>query len=608
MCGIIIYVGDKQAGTVLIQGLKRLEYRGYDSSGIAVIYNGIIKVVKSVGTVQALDDKTNGGKSLIGNVGIGHTRWATHGIPNDVNSHPHLSEDGNFAIVHNGIIENYADLKSDLISHGYKFASETDSEVIAQLLQYYYDGDMISTIRKVMSVITGSYAVGIISVKEPDTVYVVRKDNPLVIGLGTNENFIASDYAAGIEYTHSFVQLGECEIAKITSKDVRFFDAKGNSIKKTPYTVDWDINQAEKGGYPHYMIKEIYEQPLALTETVRPRIVDNEIVLDKIKLTSDFIDSIAKIDIVGCGSAYHAGIVGKTFIEKHCRIPVNCMLASEYIYANPITDSKTLTLIISQSGETADSIAALRLAKKMGSHTLAIVNVVESAIAREADDILYTRAGPEIAVATTKGYTTQVACLYLVGLQIARIKHSISDDRYRAILDELGTLPEKAEMILSDTALIQNYAKKYADHKCIFFIGRGADYAASLEGALKLKEISYTHAEAYAAGELKHGTISLIEKGTATLAIVTQQALYPKMLSNINSVISRNGDVLAIASQANKAIGAHADGLLTIPQCDDDVTPVLTAIILQLFAYYVAVERGCNIDKPRNLAKSVTVE
>ena len=356
------------------------------------------------------------------------------------------------------------------------------------------------------------------------------------------------------------------------------------------------------------MIKEIYEQPLALTETVRPRIVDNEIVLDKIKLTSDFIDSIAKIDIVGCGSAYHAGIVGKTFIEKHCRIPVNCMLASEYIYANPITDSKTLTLIISQSGETADSIAALRLAKKMGSHTLAIVNVVESAIAREADDILYTRAGPEIAVATTKGYTTQVACLYLVGLQIARIKHSISDDRYRAILDELGTLPEKAEVILSDTALIQNYAKKYADHKCIFFIGRGADYAASLEGALKLKEISYIHAEAYAAGELKHGTISLIEKGTATLAIVTQQALYPKMLSNINSVISRNGDVLAIASQANKAIGEHADGLLTIPQCDDDVTPILTAIILQLFAYYVAVERGCNIDKPRNLAKSVTVE
>ncbi len=607
MCGIIGYTGTNQAAPILLKGLERLEYRGYDSSGIAVI-NEKIDLIKSAGKIKVLEQKTDGGKKLSGVVGIGHTRWATHGVPSDVNSHPHLSADGNFAIVHNGIIENFAELRAELSSKGYKFKSDTDSEVIAQLIQYYYDGDMISALCTVMSKIVGSYAVGIISTYSPDSVYAIRKDNPLVIGLGANENFIASDFAAALEYTHNFVQLGDGEIAKLTSRSALFFDAHGNRMEKTPYRVDWDISQAEKGGYPHFMLKEIYEQPRALTDTVRPRVKNSEIILDKIAFDARNVNLIDKIDIIGCGSAYHAGIVGKSFIEKYCRIRVNCVLASEYIYSDPITDNRTLTLIISQSGETADTLAALRLAKKMGSHTIAIVNVVESAIAREAHDVLYTHAGPEIAVATTKGYTTQVAALYLIGLKIAKIKHTVSDARYSEMLDELINLPQKVEQILNDTDSVKSYAAKYSSQHCVFFIGRGTDYAASLEGALKLKEISYIHAEAYAAGELKHGTISLVEKGTVTLALITQSALYNKMLSNVKAVQSRNGTVLAIASQANIAIEDNSDGMLTIPDCDDDLTPILTAVVLQLFAYYVAAERGCDIDKPRNLAKSVTVE
>ncbi len=607
MCGIIGYTGTNQAAPILLKGLERLEYRGYDSSGIAVI-NEKIDLIKSAGKIKVLEQKTDGGKKLSGVIGIGHTRWATHGVPSDVNSHPHLSADGNFAIVHNGIIENFAELRAELSSKGYKFKSDTDSEVIAQLIQYYYDGDMISALCTVMSKIVGSYAVGIISTYSPDSVYAIRKDNPLVIGLGANENFIASDFAAALEYTHNFVQLGDGEIAKLTSRSALFFDAHGNRMEKTPYRVDWDISQAEKGGYPHFMLKEIYEQPRALTDTVRPRVKNSEIILDKIAFDARNVNLIDKIDIIGCGSAYHAGIVGKSFIEKYCRIRVNCVLASEYIYSDPITDNRTLTLIISQSGETADTLAALRLAKKMGAHTIAIVNVVESPIAREAHDVLYTHAGPEIAVATTKGYTTQVAALYLIGLKIAKIKHTVSDARYSEMLDELINLPQKVEQILNDTDSVKSYAAKYSSQHCVFFIGRGTDYAASLEGALKLKEISYIHAEAYAAGELKHGTISLVEKGTVTLALITQSALYNKMLSNVKAVQSRNGTVLAIASQANIAIEDNSDGMLTIPDCDDDLTPILTAVVLQLFAYYVAAERGCDIDKPRNLAKSVTVE
>ncbi|MDE6402085.1 MAG: glutamine--fructose-6-phosphate transaminase (isomerizing), partial [Clostridiales bacterium] len=412
MCGIIGYAGGKQAAPILLKGLERLEYRGYDSSGIAVTDGDKINVVKAVGKIKALAEKTNGGAIPHGNVGIGHTRWATHGVPSDANSHPHVSQNGKFAIVHNGIIENFAELKAELISKGITFASDTDSEVIAQLLQYYYDGDELDAILSVMRRIKGSYAVGILCSDCPEYIYAIRKDNPLVVGLGANENFIASDFAAALEHTHNFVQLGDGEIAKLSSHSVTFYDGDGNRIQKTPYRVDWDISQAEKGGYAHFMLKEIYEQPRAVTATVRPRVNGEEITLDKIAFDAKNVNSIEKIDIVGCGSAYHAGIVGKAFIEKYCRIRVNCELASEYVYSDPITDNRTLTIIISQSGETADTLAALRLAKKRGSHTIAIVNVVESAIAREAADVLYTYAGPEIAVATTKGYTTQVAALY----------------------------------------------------------------------------------------------------------------------------------------------------------------------------------------------------
>ncbi len=608
MCGIIGYTGGKQASPILIKGLERLEYRGYDSSGIAVLDGTNIGIIKTRGKVEALKKKTDGGNKPHGTVGIGHTRWATHGVPSDVNSHPHLSQDGRFAVVHNGIIENYAEIKSDLESKGVVFASDTDSEVIAQLAAYLYNGNMTDTVRAVCERLVGSYAVGIISTEAPDTVYAMRKDNPLVIGLGKNENFIASDIAAALEHTHEFVQLGDGEFARLTSHTATFFDRDGNRIEKTPYSIDWDISRAEKAGYPHFMLKEIYEQPRAITDTVRPRIKGNEIVLDKIVLDAHNVNSIDKIDIIGCGSAYHAGIVGKSFIEKYCRIRVNCVLASEYIYSDPITDNRTLTIIISQSGETADTLAALKLAKKSGSHTVAVVNVLESAIAREADDVLYTHAGPEIAVATTKGYTTQVAALYLIGLKMARIKHNISEDRYKSLLRKITELPEKVQHILDDTSKIKTFAEKYSSHKCVFFIGRGTDYAASLEGALKLKEISYIHAEAYAAGELKHGTISLIEKGTITIAIVTQSALQQKMLSNIKAVQSRYGSVLAIATPKTSDVGEFCDGMFVMPECDDDLSPVLTAVALQLFAYYVAADRGCDIDKPRNLAKSVTVE
>ena len=610
MCGIIGYVGKKQAAPILINGLKRLEYRGYDSSGIAVVDGKNINVVKCEGKIAALEKKSNGGKKLRGTLGIGHTRWATHGVPNEVNAHPHISNDGRFAVVHNGIIENFAELKAELIERGCKFASETDSEVIPQLLQHIYRGDMLAALRALVKRLKGSYAIGIVCSDEPDKLYAARKDNPLIIGLGDGENFIVSDISAALKYTRRFVLLENDETAVVSPDGIECYGADGSPIKKEPYTVDWDVDRAEKGGYPHFMIKEIYEQPRALTDTLRPRIAGDGIDLDGIQLDKSYVDGLTGIDIIGCGSAYHAGIVGKTFIEKHCRIPVDNILASEYIYSDPITDGKRLTVIISQSGETADTLAALRLAKKLGSKTLAIVNVVHSAIARDADCVLYTHAGPEIAVATTKGYTTQVAALYLLGLKLAAIKGTIDKKRYDELLAELNKLPIMVSQQLAeaDVSRIKQLAERYADHHCVFFIGRGTDYAASLEGALKLKEISYIHAEAYAAGELKHGTISLIEKGTLTLALTTQSALYHKMESNIKSVESRGGTVLAIASRENAEIGKCCDDMLTIPECDDDLSPVLTAVVLQIFAYYVALARGCDIDKPRNLAKSVTVE
>lgn len=610
MCGIIGYIGNKQAAPIMLGGLKRLEYRGYDSSGMAVVNGDGISVCKAEGKIAILDKKTGGGKKLSGVCGIGHTRWATHGEPSDSNSHPHLSADGRFAIVHNGIIENHADIHAMLEEVGYKFKSETDSEVVALLLQHLYDGDMVSTLVKLMKKLRGSYAIGIVFSSTPDRLYAVRKDNPLVVGVGKDENYIASDVAAALSATHEFVLLENGEIAEATATEVKYYDADGKQIQKTPYTVDWDIDRAEKGGYPHFMLKEIYDQPKALTDTVRPRVHGDEIDLDGITFNRDYLDGITGIDIVGCGSAYHAGIVGKHFIEKHCRIRVDCTLASEYIYSNPITSEKRLTIIISQSGETADTLAALRLAKKLGSRTLAIVNVVHSAIAREADDVLYTHAGPEIAVATTKGYTTQVAALYLVGLKMARLRETIDESRYKELLTSLTLLPDRTAEQLTETYVenVRTYANAFNKQHCVFFIGRGTDYAASLEGALKLKEISYVHSEAYASGELKHGTISLIEKGTLTIALVTQKELYAKTESNVRAVSSRGGTVLAVASKANAKIRTCVDGLLFIPDCDDDLSPVLTAVVLQVFAYYVALDRGCDIDQPRNLAKSVTVE
>lgn len=614
MCGIIGYIGSRQAAPVLLKGLKRLEYRGYDSSGIAVVSekNGCcgIDMIKTEGKIDRLVEKTDGGKKLSGTVGIGHTRWATHGVPNDVNAHPHLSSDGRFAIVHNGIIENFVELKRELEARGYAFSSETDSEVIAALLQTLYDGDMARTLRAIDAKLSGSYAIGVICSDSPAELYALKKDSPLVIGLCDGETFIASDVAAALEYTHEFILLDDRELAVVTPSGAKVYDESGAAITKAPYTVDWDVKQAEKGGYPHFMLKEVFAQPKALTDTVRPRIKNGEILLDGIEFDSAYVESLSGIDIVGCGSAYHAGIVGKYFIEKHCRLRVNCVLASEYIYSDPITDGKRLTIIISQSGETADTLSALRLAKRLGSRTIAIVNVVQSAIAREADDVLYTHAGPEISVCTTKGYTTQVAALYLVGLKLATIRHTITHERYLQLLDEITALSDRVREQLAPEYVdaIKRQAEKYYEHKCVFFIGRGTDYAASLEGALKLKEISYIHAEAYAAGELKHGTISLIEDDTITLALVTQSALYPKMENNIKSVKSRDGKVLAIASERNAAIEEHTDGIILIPVCDDDVAPVLAAVVLQLFAYYVASLRGCDIDKPRHLAKSVTVE
>ncbi len=609
MCGIVGYVGGKQAAPILLDGLSKLEYRGYDSSGVAVQQqNGTISMVKAKGRLVNLSDRIDGGKALSGTVGVGHTRWATHGEPNDVNSHPHLSQDGRFAVVHNGIIENYVQLKDFLRDKGYAFRSETDTEVIAHLLEYYYDGNIIDCLRKVLNKLVGSYALGVLFVETPDCFYAVRKDSPLVVGLGEGENFIASDMPALIKYTRKFILLGENEIARITDNSATVFNRNLEPEEKEVFTVDWDPETAEKGGYPHFMLKEIHEQPRAIRDTVMPRISGNDIILDKIKLTAEDVVSIRKINIIGCGSAYHAGIIGKYFIESVCRIPVEVDLASEFRYRAPIVGSDTLTVIISQSGETADTLAALREAKRLGSRTLAVVNVLGSSIAREADDVLYTYAGPEIAVATTKGYTSQVAALQLIGLCFARMRGTVTAAQYSEYLTALTTLPEKIEEIMGEVERVQFLSSKYAKAKDAFFIGRGMDYASSLEGALKLKEISYIHAEAYAAGELKHGTISLIEPGTLVIAVAVDEKLFEKTLSNIKEVRTRGANVLAIATKAGKSVETEAENTLYLPDCHPLFAPVLTAVYLQLLGYYVAAARGCDIDKPRNLAKSVTVE
>lgn len=607
MCGIVGYIGQNEAAPVLIKGLKKLEYRGYDSAGIAVFGDGI-HVVKTKGRLADLDAKVQEMGGVEGQVGIGHTRWATHGAPSDVNSHPHTSMNGRISVVHNGIIENYLQLKAELEEKGYVFASETDTEVVAQLFDYYYDGDMVDTLIRVIGRIRGSYALGILCNEKPDEIVAVRKDSPMLVGIGKNENFIASDIPALLEYTKDYYLLNDNEIVVLKKDSITILDLDKNEIKKDIYNVTWDISAAEKGGYDYFMMKEIMEQPKAFKATISPRIVDGEIKLDNIKYTDEDIRNINRIHIIACGSAWHAAIVGKYVIEDYARIPVEVDLASEFRYRNPILDKNDICIIISQSGETADTLAALREAKRQGIRILAIVNVVGSSIARESDDVLYTWAGPEIAVATTKGYSTQVALMYLLAMKFGQARGHLSVEEVKKLTAELELVPGYIEKLLTMDEELKELAKAHAHANDVFVIGRGIDYAVALEGSLKLKEISYIHSEAYAAGELKHGTISLIEEGTLVVAIATQDPLYEKLVSNVKEVKARGAYVVAIAKEGNTEIAEVADKVIYIPQINDKFTASLNVIPMQIFSYYVAIERGCDVDMPRNLAKSVTVE
>ncbi|MBO6054168.1 MAG: glutamine--fructose-6-phosphate transaminase (isomerizing) [Oscillospiraceae bacterium] len=609
MCGIVGFVGKQPAAPILLEGLRHLEYRGYDPAGIAVYSDEDgLEVIKTSGRLQALIDIVSGGKELTGTMGIGHTRWATHGEPSDANSHPHVSEDGRIAVVHNGIIENYMEIKQLLQSKGVSFSSDTDTEVVAQLLEYYYRGDILQAVVEVLRVIEGSYALGIICAGEGRLI-AARKDSPLILGYGEDGNFLASDVTAIIGHTCDVCYMDDGEIAVLDQDGIQIYNAMLEPLQKEHSYVDWEISAAEKGGYEHFMFKEIMEQPEAIRKTAFPRIDSGKVVLEDLSLTDEMIRNLHKIHIIACGSSYHVGVVGKYNLERLLRIPVEVSLASEFRYANPILDAQTLVLVISQSGETLDTMAAMREAKRLGGRTLAIVNVVGSSIAKEADDVLYTWAGPEIAVATTKAYSTQLILVDMLGLYLADKRGCIEKKLYKKIVRELLELPAKMEQVLEITEDIKYYASRYFNNSSVFFIGRNLDYALSLEGSLKLKEISYIHSESYAAGELKHGTISLIEKGTLVVAIATYTALFEKAMSNVIEVKSRGADVLALTTQSHSvSMGNTADAVLTIPETDPIFLPSLAVVPLQLFAYYVALHRGCDIDKPRNLAKSVTVE
>lgn len=608
MCGIVGYVGTKQAAPILLDGLSKLEYRGYDSAGVAVMTNNGIEVKKKKGRLQMLSDLIDGGKAIDGTMGIGHTRWATHGEPSDTNSHPHLSKSGRFAVVHNGIIENYLKLREYLTKKGFEFISETDTEVIAHLFEYYYDGDIIDAMIKVIGKVDGSYALGILCADNPNSFIAVRKESPLIVGLGNGENYIASDIPAILKHTKDVYFLENNEIVVLNKDEVKIYNTDREEITKESFTVDWDISAAEKGGYEHFMFKEIMEQPRAVAETVSPRIKNDRVVLDDISLSADYIRGINKVYIVACGSAYHVGVVGKYVIEEMVRKPVEVIVASEFRYCNPIVDENTLVVLISQSGETADTIAAMREAKNLGARTFAIVNAVGSCIAREADDVLYTWAGPEIAVATTKAYSTQLTAIYLLSIYMAQELDMLEPETLSRYIRALETLPQNIEKILENEAEVQYIASKYFSSKSVFFLGRTLDYAVALEGSLKLKEISYIHSEAYAAGELKHGTIALIEEGTVVVALCTVKNLFDKMLSNIKEVKARGAVVIAVAEEGHTEIEKEADFVIYVPKCDDLVMPSEVVVPLQLFSYYVASLKGLDIDKPRNLAKSVTVE
>lgn len=607
MCGIVGYAGNQEAAPILLEGLKKLEYRGYDSAGIAV-YHDTIQTVKTKGRLADLEDKMKRTEKVTGHVGIGHTRWATHGEPSDVNSHPHASQNGRISIVHNGIIENYMELKGFLKEQGYEFVSETDTEIVAQLFDYCYNGNMMDTLIDVIGRIRGSYALCILCKEHPDQVLAVRKDSPLLVGLGEKENFIASDIPAILEHTRDYYLLNDNEIVVLEKDKVSIFDINKVEIKKDIFHVTWNVSAAEKGGYDYFMMKEIMEQPEALRKTIYARLADGAIKLDDISITEEEIKKIGRIHIVACGSAWHAAIVGKYVMEEMSRIPVEVDLASEFRYRNPILNKNDLCIIVSQSGETADTLAALREAKKNGVKVLAIVNVVGSSIAREADDVLYTWAGPEIAVATTKGYSTQLAVMYLVAMHFGHVNGKLSEELWKQHLDGLAKVSETVEQLLSLESRMKQLAKDYAMSKDVFVLGRGIDYAAAMEASLKMKEISYIHSEAYAAGELKHGTISLIEDGTLVIAIATQPQLFEKLVSNMKEVKARGAKVIALAMEGNKDVEQVADEVIYIPQSDGIFSASFSIIPMQLFAYYIAVERGCDVDKPRNLAKSVTVE
>ena len=611
MCGIVGYIGAEEAAPILLDGLERLEYRGYDSAGLAVYsHDDGLRVVKAKGRLRVLADLVEGGKNIHGTVGLGHTRWATHGEPSDVNSHPQVSASGRIAVVHNGIIENYVQIKEFLESKGVGFVSQTDTEVVAQLLEYYYRGNIMEAVTKVLHRIEGAYALGIICADCPDQLIAARKDSPLILGYGEGFNFLASDVTAVIKYTREVCYLEDGEIAVLTRDGIRVFNHPYlQPVEKEKYHVDWEVSAAEKGGYEHFMAKEIMEQPKAFRDTVFPRIQDGRVVLDDLNLDGDYLRETDKIYIIACGSSYHVGMVAKYILEKLLRKPVEVSLASEFRYCDPLVTEKTLCIVISQSGETIDTLAALREAKRLGARILSIVNVVGSSIARESDDVLYTWAGPEIAVATTKAYSTQLAVIYLIALRFAELLGTISGEIYDHIVSELLTIPTKMEHILENREAIQYYASIYFNHESIFFIGRNIDYAIGLEGSLKLKEISYIHSEAYAAGELKHGTISLIEQGTLVVALASCTQLFDKLMSNVVEVKSRGADVLGLTVESRaEAMKKTVDHAILVPDTHPMLLPSLDVLPMQLFAYYVALMRGCDIDKPRNLAKSVTVE
>ena len=611
MCGIVGYIGAEEAAPILLDGLERLEYRGYDSAGLAVYsLDDGLRVVKAKGRLRVLADLVEGGKNIHGTVGLGHTRWATHGEPSDVNSHPQVSASGRIAVVHNGIIENYVQIKEFLESKGVGFVSQTDTEVVAQLLEYYYRGNIMEAVTKVLHRIEGAYALGIICADCPDQLIAARKDSPLILGYGEGFNFLASDVTAVIKYTREVCYLEDGEIAVLTRDGIRVFNHPYlQPVEKEKHHVDWEVSAAEKGGYEHFMAKEIMEQPKAFRDTVFPRIQDGRVVLDDLNLDGDYLRETDKIYIIACGSSYHVGMVAKYILEKLLRKPVEVSLASEFRYCDPLVTEKTLCIVISQSGETIDTLAALREAKRLGARILSIVNVVGSSIARESDDVLYTWAGPEIAVATTKAYSTQLAVIYLIALRFAELLGTISGEIYDHIVSELLTIPTKMEHILENREAIQYYASVYFNHESIFFIGRNIDYAIGLEGSLKLKEISYIHSEAYAAGELKHGTISLIEQGTLVVALARCTQLFDKLMSNVVEVKSRGADVLGLTVESRaEAMKKTVDHAILVPDTHPMLLPSLDVLPMQLFAYYVALMRGCDIDKPRNLAKSVTVE